>query len=111
MRKDENNENIDSMNSTNELINSEETSEGITKQIEGTKSYSELESELINKDMQIQNLNEEVNQLRADKEEKDKIIRAQAAQLNLYITKNNKNEITIDALQDKLLALINSINN
>lgn len=107
MRKDEeqnnNNENVENVENVEKCINNEPI-------ITSDKSYSELESQLVNKDIEIQELKQQIIDLTTNNEEKDKLIRAQASQLNLQITKNNKQEITIDALQDKLLLLINSIN-
>lgn len=73
------------------------------------KAYDQAESQEVNKDIEIQNLKQEIQNLKANNEEKDKVIRAQASQLNIQISKNNKLEITVDALQDKLLSIINSI--
>lgn len=73
------------------------------------KTYDQAESQEVNKDIEIQNLKQEIQNLKANNEEKDKVIRAQASQLNIQISKNNKLEITVDALQDKLLSIINSI--
>ena len=73
------------------------------------KAYDQTESQEVNKDIEIQNLKQEIQNLKANNEEKDKVIRAQASQLNIQISKNNKLEITVDALQDKLLSIINSI--
>ena len=71
----------------------------------------ELRNKLINLEVENQSLKDEINQLKEANNNKDQIINAQQSQINLYVNKYNKDEITIDALQDKLLAVLSTYNN
>ena len=71
----------------------------------------ELRNKLINLEVENQSLKDEINQLKEANNNKDQIINAQQSQINLYVNKYNKDEITIDALQDKLLAVFSTYNN
>ena len=55
-------------------------------------------------------MKDELNTLKELNKNKDNIISSQQSQINLYVNKYNKDEITIDALQDKLLTILSTYN-
>ena len=102
----EENQNQDLVNETMETQVSETEQKTL-----GELHDEELRNKLINLEVENQSLKDEINQLKEANNNKDQIINAQQSQINLYVNKYNKDEITIDALQDKLLAVLSTYNN
>lgn len=114
--KNNNEETIDEVNIINENNESSEELNIVNNCNENcdscdcSKNNEEDKNKIINLEIEIQDLKQQLVEAQEEIKQKDEIINAQAQQVNLYITRYNKDEVTIDALQDKLLTIINAYN-
>jgi len=81
-----------------------------TKKALDELNNEELRDKMVNLEVENQNMKDELNKLKELNKNKDNIISSQQSQINLYVNKYNKDEITIDALQDKLLTILSTYN-
>lgn len=93
----------------NEII--QEDSNNINEEVNQDDLYQE-KIEMRDKIIELERINQDLNeQLKQSQElinNKDELIKNLTAQANLYITKYNKDEITIDALQSKILSMLSN---
>lgn len=93
----------------NEII--QEDSNNINEEVNQDDLYQE-KIEMRNKIIELERINQDLNeQLKQSQElinNKDELIKNLTAQANLYVTKYNKDEITIDALQSKILSMLSN---
>jgi len=68
----------------------------------------EMRDKIIELERINQDLNEQLKQSQELINNKDELIKNLTAQANLYVTKYNKDEITIDALQNKILSMLSN---
>lgn len=93
----------------NELI--QEDSNNINEENNQNDSYQEkieMRDKIIELERTNQDLNEQLKQSQELINNKDELIKNLTAQVNLYVTKYNKDEITIDALQNKILSMLSN---
>lgn len=93
----------------NEII--QEDSNNINEEVNQNDLYQE-KIEMRDKIIELERINQDLNeQLKQSQElinNKDELIKNLTAQANLYVTKYNKDEITIDALQSKILSMLSN---
>ena len=93
----------------NEII--QEDSNNINEEVNQDDLYQE-KIEMRDKIIELERINQDLNeQLKQSQElinNKDELIKNLTAQANLYVTKYNKDEITIDALQSKILSMLSN---
>lgn len=94
----------------NEIVQ-EHSNDTINDELSQEDSYQEkieMRDKIIELERINQNLSEQIKQSQELINNKDELINNLTAQVNLYVTKYNKDEITIDALQSKILSMLSN---